>query len=262
MRLESIKGLAAATVAGGLLFHGIAASPSLGDEPRGIGRLFRIGGGNSPSPASGPVSSASTAVPPATSSRDLSGYYGQPALSTPPSSLPGASAAGPRVMPRPRVNKPATEADPLVTRVSLGRSDDGGQFAMFLQVYADGTVIDGSGVHKVGPDALKPVVEAVSSGDLGKVKGHCGGPAGDFIENVHVVVYDRALGRLRANSFSYSGTTQGCDHAVHHLQTVLENLQAKVSPASPAAPAVAPTASSTPAPASLATPPLPLTTLP
>ncbi len=104
---------------------------------------------------------------------------------------------------------------------------------MFLQVFADGTVIDGEGVHHVHADVLRPVVEAVASGDLARLKGHCGGPAGDFIENVHVVVFDRSLGRLRASSFSYSGNPQGCDHAVHHLQKVLDELQTKLSPATP-----------------------------
>ncbi len=155
MRLGTIQGLAATAIVGGALFHSLAASPSLGDEPRGIGRLFRIGGSPPPAVPPGSRSSSSskaTEPAPATANRDLSGYYGQPALTTPPSTLPGASS-GPRVTPKPRVNKPATEADPVVTRVSLGRSDDGSQFAMFLQVYADGTVIDSSGVHKLGPQA-------------------------------------------------------------------------------------------------------------
>ena len=104
---------------------------------------------------------------------------------------------------------------------------------MLLQVFADGTVIDGEGVHHVSAEALKPVVEAVASGDLAKLKGHCGGPAGDFIENVHVIVFERSLGRLRANSFSYSGNPQGCDHAVHHLQKALDELQTKLSPDGP-----------------------------
>jgi hypothetical protein len=155
------------------------------------------------------------------------------------------------------VSKPPTEADPLVTRISLGRSDAGSQFGMFLQVFADGTIIDGEGVHRVGPAALRPVVEAVADNELGKVKGHCGGPAGDFIETVHVVVFDRAYGRLRANSFSYSGNTQGCDHAVHHLNKVLDDLQTRISANQPAAPAAAPAIATTPR-GTLA-PPLPLT---
>jgi len=69
----------------------------------------------------------------------------------------------------------------------------------------------------------------VQSGDLFRIKGHCGAPATDFIEYVHIVVYERRFGRLLANSFSYSGNAQGCDHSIHHLHTVLENLQAKLS---------------------------------
>ena len=255
MRLESIKGLAASTVAAGVLLYNVALSSSFGDEPGRLGRLFRMGGGNSaPATSANPGPSSSS---PATTPGPGPGSIGQPALSTPPSTMPGNPASiAPRVSPKPRINKPVTEADPLVTRISLGRSDNGSQFGMLLQVFADGTVIDGEGVHHVGPDALKPVVEAVGSGDLSKLKGHCGGPAGDFIENVHVVVFERSLGRLRASSFSYSGNPQGCDHAVHHLQKVLDDLQTKLSPN---VPTTSPTASNA---HSLTTPPLPLTSTP
>ena len=249
MRLESIKGLASAGVAAGVILYSVAASSSFGDEPSRLGRLFRMGG-SSPSSSSSTTSSTNLPSSPAPS------YAGQPALSTPPSTSTG-SAISPKVMPKPRVNKPTTEADPLVTRISLGRSDNGSQFGMLLQVYADGTIIDGEGVHRVSPEVLKPVVEAVASGDLAKLKGHCGGPAGDFIENVHVVVFERSLGRLRANSFSYSGNPQGCEHAVIHLQKALDELQNKLSPMTPA---VAPTAVNAPAPGQVLTsPPLPLT---
>ncbi len=43
MRLESIKGLAATTVAAGLIFHSLNATRSFGDEPGRLGRLFRMG---------------------------------------------------------------------------------------------------------------------------------------------------------------------------------------------------------------------------
>jgi hypothetical protein len=252
MRLESIQGRATVTLAAGLVCFslGLAATTGFGDEPSRLGRLFRMGGSGSGS-NNGPSTSEPGPLAP--------GPIGQPALTTPPTTLPGASASsGPRITPKPRVNRAITEADPLVTRISIGRSDNGSQFGMFLQVFADGTVIDGEGVHKVSPDALRPVVEAVGSGDLAKLRGHCGGPAGDFIENVHVTVFDRALGRLRANSFSYSGNPQGCDHAIHHLQKILDELQTKLSPAAPVA---TPTASNTPAPnRTLNAPPLPLTT--
>ena len=127
------------------------------------------------------------------------------------------------------MSRAATEADPLVTRVSLGRSDDGTQFGMFLQVFADGTVLDSEGTHHVDSQTLRPLIEAIQSSDLTRLKGHCGAPATDFIEQVHVVVYERNLGRLRATSFSYSGNPQGCDHVVRHLHATLEALQAKIS---------------------------------
>jgi hypothetical protein len=111
----------------------------------------------------------------------------------------------------------------------VGRSNDGGQFGMFLQVFADGTVLDSEGVHRLRPFELKPIVELVQSGDLSRLRGHCGVPSTDFIEYVHVVVFERRLGRLTAHSFSYSGNTQGCDHAIHQLHTTLENLQIKLS---------------------------------
>jgi hypothetical protein len=69
----------------------------------------------------------------------------------------------------------------------------------------------------------------VQSGDLTRTRGHCGAPATDFVEYVNVVVYERRLGRLWAHSLSYSGNTQGCDHAVRHLHTTLESLQMKLS---------------------------------
>ena len=260
MRLGSFQGLRARAIAGGLVAILVMAAAAIGgDEPSRLGRLFRLGGSPSTSPAPAtPSSSTATSM-----TRSMTEYNGSPALSTPPTTQPGSS--GPRLTPKPRVNKPVTEADPLVTRVSLGKSDNGSQFGMFLQVFADGTVIDGEGVHHVSPEALKPVVDAVASGDLGRFKGHCGGPAGDFIESVHVVAYERSYGRLRANSFSYSGNTQGCDHAVHHLQKVLDDLQTKLSPSAPSAapaPAVSAGNPSHSLRGLMTSPPLPLTSTP
>ena len=179
------------------------------DEPGLLGRLFRLGGNTAPEPATRTPAPAphSEVIAPTTT---------------------GAHAPA-RLVPQPRDSKPPTESDPLVTRVTLGRSDDGRQFGMFLQVFADGTVIDGEGVHTLGREAVRPVVDALAQGDLYRVKGHCGGPPTDFIELVHVVVYERSLGRLRANAFSFSGNSQGCDHAVKHLQTKLDELQARVA---------------------------------
>jgi len=127
------------------------------------------------------------------------------------------------------VNKAVTEADPLVTRVSIGRSDDGKQFCMFVQVFADGTILDSEGGHHVGATHLRPIAELLQSGDLAKLSGHCGGPASDFIEQVHVVAYDRYRGKLRATTFSHSGNTQGCDPAVRKLGEAIDALQMKLA---------------------------------
>jgi hypothetical protein len=116
-----------------------------------------------------------------------------------------------------------------LTRFALGHSSDGNQFGMFLQIFADGTVIDSEGVHHLRAADLKPVFDLVQSGDLFRARGHCGSPATDFVDYVNVVVYERRFGRLSANSFSYSGNPQGCEHAIHHLHTILENLQLKLS---------------------------------
>lgn len=214
-----------------------------GDEPGIFGRIFR-GGGHPP--ASRP---ADRPAPP----RD------NPAASPPPAALPppvvdpvvaADASAAPRLRPQPRVNRAATEADPILTRIALGRSDHGDQFGMFLQVYADGTVLDGEGVHRAGPDAMRPLLQALQAAELGRIHGHCGAPPTDFIEQVYVTVYERTkLGGLRANTFSFTGNPQGCDPAVRQLHAAIENLTTKLSrPASPAAPAPAPTAAAPTAP--------------
>ncbi len=170
-----------------------------------------------------------------------SAFGGLPA--TPPV---GDGGDGQRLTPRSRVSSAVTSADPVLTRFALGRSNDGSSFGMFLQVFADGTVVDSEGVHHVRPGDLRPIVEAVQSGELYRLRGHCGAPSTDFVEYVHLVVYERRFGRLQAHSFSYSGNPQGCDHVVRHLHSALENLQAKISrtpPPQPGTEAPAPGAS-------------------
>ncbi len=154
------------------------------------------------------------------------GGLSQSTVTTPPTA---AGAPGQRLTPRARTSPAVTNADPLLTRLALGRSSDGSQFGMFLQVFTDGTVIDSEGVHRLRSADLKPIVELVQSGDLYKERGHCGAPGTDYIEYVNVVLYERRLGRLNAHSFSYSGNPQGCDNAIRHLHTTLENLQLKLS---------------------------------
>lgn len=177
--------------------------------------------GMNPTPMSPVTAPASTA----------SAFGGLP--ETPPVAEGGD---GQRLTPRSRVSRAVTTADPVLTRFALGRSNDGSTFGMFLQVFADGTVVDSEGVHHLRPDDLKPIVEAVQSGELYRLRGHCGAPSTDFIEYVHLVVYERRFGRLQANAFSYSGNPQGCDHVVRHLHAALENLQAKLSRTPPPQP--------------------------
>ena len=248
MRLGPKTRRGAALFASCLVFSGLTAATSLGDDPppaRGpFARLFRLGASGDtqarPASASRPNPNAAPEnAPPIV-------YATPPSPSIPPSTPePSTTGPAPKISAMPRVSRPATEADPIVTRIAVGRSDGGAQFGMFLEVFADGTVIDGEGVHHLGPDAMKPLLEALRQGDLYRLKGHCGNPSTDFILQTHVVVYERALGKLRATSFSYSGNPHGCDASVHKLHAALETIQTKLSGAAPVASAPSPTPAST-----------------
>jgi hypothetical protein len=227
------------------------AGPAMaGDDNQGsglFGRLFRGGGGSSgaataPSPVDAPASplpysssfgnslpAVGSTVRPANPPSNFGGLPETPAI-------PGGGGPAERLTPKPRVSSAVTNADPILTRFALGRSNDGGAFGMFLQVFADGTVVDSEGVHHIRPAELKPIANAVQSGEVYRLRGHCGAPSTDFIEYVHIVVYERRFGRLQAHAFSYSGNPQGCDHVIRHLHAALENLQAKLSHAPMPAP--------------------------
>jgi hypothetical protein len=204
-------------VAFGLVTSGMGGPTSRGDEPSRFSRLFRLGN-TSTSPAAAHPPASPTGTPPLL-----------PPPSTYSSPTPPQSSSSPRILPQPRNSKPVTESDPIVTRVAVNRTSDGTIFCDFLMVYADGTILDGAGVHHVGRETLKPLVDAMHTGDVFRIRGHCGGPPTDYIEQVHVVVYERSLGRLRAHSFSYSGNTEGCDHTIKHIQAALESIQTKIS---------------------------------
>jgi hypothetical protein len=227
-----------------LVILAVGMAPASGDDTGILGRLFRFGGSSSDSSPSSTTSAPSQtgALPygrpggnsaspnssnPFAPAPMVSNFNGLP--QTPVTTPPVADGSSARLAPRPRTTQAVTTADPLVTRVALGRSNDGSQFGMFLQVFADGTVIDSEGVHHVRAAELRPIIEAVQSGELSRLRGHCGAPSTDFIEYVHIVVYERRFGRLMANSFSYSGNPQGCDHAIRHIHTALESLQSKLS---------------------------------
>ena len=149
-------------------------------------------------------------------------------------------------------------ADPLITRIAIGRATDGRQFGMFLQIFEDGTVVDSEGVHSLGPDSVRPIAESIATGEVFRVKGHCGNASTDFVENVQLIVYERRFGTLKAHSVSFSGNGEGCDHAVKHLQVLLDGIQNKlVAPDQKLPPTETPTPP-TPAPTSASETPLPL----
>jgi hypothetical protein len=231
-------------VAPGLSLLILGTSTLRADDSGFLGRLFRFGG-TSPSSANSSTPSNRNAPSSYASNSGASNGFTQPAPSTssspapfsdnssvgsPPETPPvNSSGPGPRLSPKPRVSRAVTTADPVLTRFALGRSNDGSQFAMSLQIFADGTVIDAEGVHRVRTADLRQVFETVQSGELYRLKNHCGAPGTDFIEYVHIIIYERRMGRLMAHAFSYSGNAQGCDHALHRLHAALENLQAKLS---------------------------------
>jgi hypothetical protein len=225
----------------GLLIGGLSGPASRGDEPSRLGRLFRLGSNNASPPSTQPRSSTTPSLtpPPSTSAAQ------PPATSTP------------RILPQPRNSRPVTEADPILSRAAVNRSSDGALFCDFVVVYADGTILDSGGVHHVGRETLKPLAEIIHSGDAFRVRGHCGGPPTDYIEQVHVVVYDRSLGRLRAYAFSYSGNTEGCDPTIKQIHAAVEAIQTKVSGPATMAPATAGPGPATPGAPALAPPNVP-----
>jgi hypothetical protein len=299
-------------LAAGLLALLAASGPALalegdGDEPRGLGKIFRLGRGRDSAPAKpaadakppatpphdhdhdhgreaaprpvapGGSGSPFGALPPGGSSYGSSGAYRgaatnpygagnpystgadgyNPLQSTPGLGLgAGAPAAeGSRLVPQPRVSRPLTDAPPILTRVSIGRSDNGQRFGMFLQIHADGTVLSSDGVSRVGPDVLRPLLDALRAADLGREREHCGGPPTDFIEQVHLTVYDQSRGRLVANQLTYSGNTQGCDPALAAVLGAIDAVQNRIASPAPGTSAESAGVAGAPAPG-LGLPPL------
>lgn len=216
-----------------------------GDEPGLFERLFR-GGGSPPvsRPSNDPPRTARPGgqvspfgtpapalLPPPTAASQPGAPPSAPLTPVPfEPSAPPASAPAQRIRPQPRTSTAVTDAAPILTRVALGRADDGRQFGMFLQVYADGTVLDGEGAHRVGGEVMRNLMHALHAPELGRLEGHCGAPPTDFIEQVYITVYQPArLGGVRVNSFSFSGNPQGCDPAVRNLHAAIEKLVEKLA---------------------------------
>jgi hypothetical protein len=100
---------------------------------------------------------------------------------------------------------------------------------MFMQIHADGVVLDTEGVHRIGPDLMKPLLSIHQDPELLRPRSHCGSPPTDFYEQFQVTIYRRAIGRIQANAFTYSGNTQGCDHSARRLHDALDAIQNKLS---------------------------------
>ncbi|MBI1323315.1 hypothetical protein GC170_09025 [bacterium] len=214
------------------------------DEPRGFGlsRLFRLGNSRqtskpAPKPHRQEADDDEDALDIASVPSERSNFRVQDAAPAGPATTfqpavtsPGfGESSASRITARPKHVGPVTEADPVLTRVGIARADSGNSFALFLQVYADGTVIDTEGVHRLPLAQIKPILSVIRGHDFSRIRGHCGQPSADFIENVQMVVYDRAMGRLRAHAFSYAGDPKGCDPSVAHLHKAVDELIMKLS---------------------------------
>ena len=243
-----------ALVAQGVLVLAVSPGPVRGDDTSFLGKLLRFGNnaqGSSSSPASssdssaagsragapgsafGDIGAGSSFLPSSTTASRSPGLTpgGEPISGDGPSTpdLPGSQNGQPRITPRPRVSPAATSADPLLTRMALGRSNDGTQFGMIFQIFTDGTVIDSEGVHRLSASDLRPLLEALQSSEVARLRGHCSSPSNDFVDYVHIVTFERRMGRLQAHSFSYAGNPQGCDSGIHLLHSALEGIQLKLS---------------------------------
>lgn len=195
-----------------------APRPSSGDEP-GRFRLSRLFRGASRSTQKPELVDEPAPLPP----------HSGPAISPNVSDNSAlANGTARRIFPQPRTNRPVTDAEPILIRVGLIRADDGKQFGEFMQVFADGIVIDSEGVHRASREALRGLVDALRDADAIRASGHCGGPSTDFIEQVHLTVFDHSFGRLRANHFSYSGNPQGCEPSIRRLHSAIDSFMNQI----------------------------------
>jgi len=237
-----LAGIGACRLAGLGLMVAIAGVGAVQADDGGgfFSRLFRGG-----SPAVNPYNARPRTDPPPGLGRTSPSPASQPAQApanpadlpaTPPVADPGPTG---RITPRPRGSTAVTNADPILTRIAVGRSSDGTQFGMLMQIHADGTVIDSEGVHRLRPADLRHLGEVLSSGELARLHGHCASPSADYLEYVQITVYERRMGRLAAHTFSYAGNPQGCDPALKHLHQALEELQLKLSRVQAPTPAAA-----------------------
>lgn len=238
--------LTASGLCAGLLAAGMAVAPLQADDNDrpgggfGLSRLFRFGSGSGSASASREHNHnhdkpsgeriINSDIPEIARNSGTAGTARGPVGGDVPVFQPAVTSPGfgqnatARITPRNSYSGPVTEADPILTRVGIGRADSGSTFGLFLQIYADGTVIDSEGVHRLPTSQIRQIVSVIRGHDFARIKGHCGQPSADFVENVQMIVYDRSMGRLRAHAFSYAGNPEGCDPSVAHLHKAVEDL--------------------------------------
>lgn len=153
----------------------------------------------------------------------------EPAAPVPGPADPAQARNDPRPAAPTASSRPITEADPLLTRVSLIRGDKGQRFGVFLQIYTDGTVLDSQGIHRLQRSEMAPIIQAIQACDVTRRPAHCGGQSSDYLEAVQFVIHDRSSGKLRAHAFSCSGDIRTCDQGLQRLQMVLDELMTKFS---------------------------------
>lgn len=212
----------------------LVATTALADGPPSLfGRLFRRGASTSAAPRRvAPANardprSAELLRPPADFDRPTP-PGGQPAA-VPPASLVPAPANG----------------DPLVTRLAVGRATDGSTFGLFLQVYADGTVMDSAGLHHADPARLGAVRDALAALPLDGLDHHYPGPAAGDLEVIQLIVYRRSKGKIQAVPVSYSGEPSGAPEEVRRLNEALEDFEIHLAGGPVDAPTTAPAPRST-----------------
>jgi hypothetical protein len=191
---------------------GPLASAGAGDDRGFLGRIFRRGSTTPPSARRvDPVSdrdrtSADLLKPP--TAEELEPRPGRP------HSVPAAALV-----------PPPANGDPLVTRFAVGRATDGSTFGLFMHIYADGTVMDSSGLHNADPTKLEALRDVLSTLPLNALELHYPGPAAGDLEVIQVVVYQRSKGKIRAVPFSYSGDPSEAPPEIRRLHAALESFQ-------------------------------------
>lgn len=190
---------------------GLLAAAAVADEPGWLGRILRRN--------AAPAASPRRVTPAMSRDRTSAG------LLEPPSIEERAEVPTTPARPAASLVPPPANADPLVSRFAVGRATDGSTFGVFLHLYADGTVMDSSGLHHSDPGQLEILRGVLEDLPLDELDHHYPGAAAGDLEVIQMIVYQRSKGRIRAVSFSYSGDPGDAPPAIRRLHSALESFQ-------------------------------------